>query len=366
MKIVKIFETVPDFRNTKLVSHILGEVLVIAFCAALSGADDFEEMAEYGEEKKLFFSQFLALPNGIPSHDTFRRVFQNMDVGYFEKCLVEQSKEILSDIETYQINIDGKVLRATGERGKKTAAACIVSAWASEHCLSLGQSKVSKKSNEKTAIPDIIKTVDVKGHLVSIDAMGCDKKIADLIRENEGDYLLALKKNQKGLYEEAHDWMKQHKLSMDINCETDYVGGRVEKRTTYVCDDLTFIDETENWRDSKTIIMVESERTFKNGIAKNTVQTRFYISSKEEDAAYFGKVIRNHWSIENQLHWYLDVVFNEDRQRVKEGNAAENMTILRKLALQNLLKHKGRKSMKTFRKKVAWNQKLLVDILVNF
>lgn len=318
------------------------------------------------KRKRFFFSQFLELPKGIPSHDTFRRIFQNIDVNSFEKCLVDQSKEILSDIEEYQINIDGKVLRATGERGKKTAAICIVSAWASEHCLSLGQSKVDKKSNEKTAIPDIIRTVDIKGHLVSIDAMGCDKKVASLIRFHEGDYLLALKKNQKGLYEEVHNWMKQHKLSMDIYCETDYTGGRIEKRTTYVCRDLTFIDEAKNWKDSKTIIMVEAERTFKNGVTKSTFQTRFYISSKEENATYFGKATRKHWSIENQLHWYLDIVFNEDRQRVKEGNAAENMTILRKLALQNLLKHEGRKSMKTFRKKVAWNQKLLIDILVDF
>jgi len=366
MKLVKIFEEVPDFRTKGLISHLLSEILVISLCVVLSGADDFEEISEYGKERESFLRRFLQLPNGIPSSDTFRRVFQNIATESFEKCLRNHSESILSGLEDYQINIDGKVLRATGKRGKKTAAICIVSAWASEYCLSLGQSKVDKKSNEKTAIPVIIETVNIKGKLVTIDAMGCDKKIASLIRYYEGDYHLALKKNQKGLYEEVHDWMQKHKISMDNHTEIDYVGGRIEKRISYVCEDLTFIDESQNWQDSKRVIMVESERSFKNGLEKTTRQTRYYISSKAENAEYFTKVTRNHWSIENQLHWYLDVVFNEDKQRVREGNAPENMAIIRKLALQTLLKHKGKKSMKTFRKKIGWNENLLIQVLQNF
>jgi len=366
MKIVQIFENVPDFRTESYISHLLCDILIISLCALLSGADDFEEIAEYGREKEGFLKEFLELPHGIPSHDTFRRVFQNLDTASFENCLTEYSKEIVQDLEHLQINIDGKVLRATGKRGKKNAAVCIVSAWASDHCLALGQTKVDKKSNEKTAIPQIIEFVDVKNALVSIDAMGCDVKIASQIRHQEGDYLLALKKNQKNLFEEVHDWMARHKLMLDSEEQIDYVGGRIEKRTTYVCKDLTFIDESEKWMDSKTIIMVENERHFKSGLEKSTFQTRFYISSKLEDAAYFGRCVRNHWSIENKLHWYLDVVFNEDRQRLREGNAPENMAIMRKLTLQSLLKNKGRKSMKTFRKKIAWNENLLIDVLINF
>jgi len=366
MKLVEMFETVPDFRNIKFVSHGLSELLVIALCAVLSGAEDCEEIAEYGKEKENLLGQFLELPNGIPSRDTFNRVFRNMDCGSFENCLVRWSKEILSELEHYQINIDGKVLRATGKRGKKTAAICIVSAWVSEHCLFLGQSKVDKKSNERTAIPEIVGAVDIEGALVSIDAMGCDKKIAALIRENGGDYLLALKQNQKGLYEEVHDWMARHKSSMDCFKEIDYVGGRIEKRTTYVTSNLTFMDETRQWKDSKAVIMVVCGRSFKNGVHKDTFQTRFYISSADQGAAYFGRATRKHWSIENQLHWYLDVVFNEDRQRVREDNGAENMTILRKMALQTLLKHKGKKSLKTIRKKIAWNDTFLLDVLQSF
>jgi len=230
----------------------------------------------------------------------------------------------------------------------------------------LGQVKTEKKSNEKTAIPKLVEAVNVEGALVSIDAMGCDQSTAKLIRKNKGDYLLALKRNQKGLYEEVQDWMNNHKQNMDIFEQTDYVGGRIEKRITYVCNDLTYIDETQNWADSKSIIMVESERSFKNGKEKTTFQTRFYISSRAAGAEYFSKCTRRHWSIENHLHWQLDVVFNEDRQRLREGNAPENMAILRKLALQTLMKSKGKKSLKTFRKKVAWNKDLLFHVLEHF
>jgi predicted transposase YbfD/YdcC len=365
MKLVEIFEDIPDFRSESRISHHLSSILVTAFCAVLSGADDFEEIAEYGVEKEDFLRQVVPLPNGIPSHDTFRRVFQNMDTKAFEKCLQERAAEVVGALEGCQVNIDGKVLRATGERGKKTAAICIVSAWVSEHCVSLGQVKTDRKSNEKTAIPDLLEAIDVRGALVSIDAMGCDKKVAALIRSNGGDYLLALKENQKGLYEEARDWMGKRRGSMDVHSETDYVGGRIEKRTTYVCDDLTYIDESLNWADSKSIIMVEAERSFKNGEGGATFQTRFYISSRAGSAGYFAGCSRRHWSVENQLHWYLDVVFNEDRQRLREGNAPENMAAMRKLSLQTLLKNKGKKSLKTMRKKVAWNDSLLVEMLKN-
>jgi predicted transposase YbfD/YdcC len=366
MKLIEIFEDIPDFRRKTQVKHYLHSILVISLCAVISGADDFEEIAEYGAEKEDFLRQFVPLPNGIPSHDTFRRVFQNIDAGAFEKCLRERTGEVLKALEEYQVNIDGKVLRATGKRGKKTAAICIVSAWASEHCVSLGQVKTDKKGNEKTAIPELVEAIDVRGALVSIDAMGCDRKVAALIRSNGGDYLLALKKNQKGLYEEAQDWMGKHKAQMDVYSEVDYCGGRVERRTTYVCDDLTYIDESLKWADSKRVILVEAEREFKNGEGNPTLQTRFYISSRAENAEYFAGCTRKHWGIENQLHWHLDVVFNEDRQRLREGNGPENMAIVRKMALQTLMKSKGRKSLKTMRKKVAWNDSLLFEVLKNF
>ena len=366
MKLVEIFEKVADFRVVNRSWHKLSEILVLSLCALLSGADDFEEIEEYGHQKEDFLRGFLELENGIPSHDTINRVFRLLNKSSLESCLRTYSQEIMEGLKNRQINIDGKVLRATGKRGKKTAALCLVNAWIAESCLSLGQVKVNKKSNEKTAIPEIIENIDIRGALVSIDAMGCDKKIANLIRENGGHYLLALKKNQKGLYEEVHDWMKSRKEAMISFEQQDYVGGRIEKRRTYVTQNLTYIDESLDWRDSTSIIMVEGERKFKNGEQKDTFQTRFYISSAMGDAKYFGAAVRNHWSIENQLHWFLDIIFNEDRQRVREGNAPDNMAIMRKMALQILLQNKGSSSLKKVRKRAAWNDDFLLKMLFSF
>lgn len=186
---------------------------------------------------------------------------------------------------------------------KKTAALCLVSAWVAEHCLSLGQSKVAKKSNEKTAIPDLIAHLDISGALVSIDATGTHIPFAQQIRDQQAHYLMALKQNQKGLHEEVRDWINSRKHQLEQDLQTDYVGGRLEKRTTYVCHQLTFLDELKQWPDCQSVIMVECERSFKNEPDKINLQTRFYISSKLESAAYFGTCTRNHWSIENQLHW---------------------------------------------------------------
>jgi predicted transposase YbfD/YdcC len=365
MKLAEIFNKVPDFRVSGKIEHKLSDILIISLCAVLSGADDFEEIEAYGQEKEAFLRDFLELPNGIPSHDTFNRVFRRLDKDKFDACLRTYSSEILDSLKDHQINIDGKVLRATGEKGKKNKALCLVSAWVSEHGLSLGQLKVSRKSNEKTAIPDLIGNIDISGALVSIDAMGCDKKIAALIKGSGGDYLLALKKNQKNLFEEVHDHMQSRKGLFDKHVETDYVGGRIETRTTYCSSDLRFIDGLSDWRGAKSIVMIECERVFKNGKQPPSFQTRFYISSTEQNAAFFGKATRHHWSIENQLHWQLDMVFNEDRQRVRSDNAPENMATLRKMALQLLLKHKGKNSLKKTRKKVAWNQGFLLDVLTN-
>lgn len=363
MELREIFAEVPDFRVLGRTDHNLSEILVISLCAVISGADDFEEIAEYGRQKEEFLGRFLSLPGGIPSHDTFNRVFRFLDHQSFEACLKKWSREIIDKLKDYQVNIDGKVLRATGKRGKKTAALCLVSAWVAEYCLSLGQSKVAKKSNEKTAIPDLIENLDISGALVSIDAMGTHVDFAQQIRAKQANYLLALKQNQKGLHEEVRDWMNSRKSQLDHDVQTDYVGGRLEKRTTFVCHQLTFMDELRQWPDCQSVIMVECERNFKNEPKETQLKTRFYISSKLESAAYFGICTRNHWSIENQLHWYLDVVFAEDRQRSRKDHAPENMAILRKMALQILLKNKGKDSLKKVRKRAAWNDEFLIEVL---
>ena len=223
----------------------------------------------------------------------------------------------------------------------------------------------TKKSNEKTAIPELLEHLDIQGALVSIDAMGTHIPFAEQIRSQQADYLLALKLNQKNLHEEVHDWMNSRKDILESDEQIDYVAGRIEKRTTYVCHQLTFIDELTQWPDCQSVIMVECERSFKNEPEKIEYHTRFYISSKLESAAYFGICTRNHWSIENQLHWYLDVVFAEDRQRVRKDNAPDNTAILRKMALQILLQNKGKSSLKKVRKRAAWNEEFLVELLLS-
>lgn len=364
MELRKIFKEVPDFRIAKKVKHYLNEILVIALCAVISGAEDCEEIEEYGKQKETFLRQFLELPNGIPSHDTFNRIFRYMDSAAFGKCLKRWSTEIIEQLEgTYQINIDGKVLRATGKKGKKTAALCLVSAWVAEHHLSLGQVKVARKSNEKTAIPKLLDDLDLKDSLVSIDAMGCDKATADKIFSKGGNYLLALKKNQKSLYEEVHNWMTSRQMHFEKDESVDYTGGRIEKRTAYVSTNLEYIDELHNWKGCQSIIMIKSERAPKNNPEKVAIQTRFYISSRTGSAKFFNNCTRHHWSIENNLHWQLDVVFSEDRQRTRHDNGPDNFATLRKMALQLLIQNKGKSSLKKVRKRAAWNDDFLIQTL---
>ena len=364
MNIVEIFEELPDFRIAGRTTYPLSEILVISLCAVLSGAEDYEDIAEYGEQKIEFLSSFLSLDHGIPSHDTFNRVFRYLDTDSFSQCLTRWTRELIESLTDLQINLDGKVLRATHERGGRSSGLCLVNAWVAEHCLSLGQVKVDTKSNEKTAIPAIIEDLDIEGALVSIDAMGTHPHIAKQIVAKDAGYLLALKKNQKALYEQVSDWMLRHQDSFEKAEEIDYVGGRIEQRNTYLCQDLTFLDALEEWPNCKSIIMSHCHRSFKNGKEESSSKTKFYISSANFSAQEFGKAIRSHWSIENQLHWYLDVVFLEDRQRVRKGNGPENMATARKMALQMLLQHKTKGvSLKKLRKRATWNQNFLLEVL---
>jgi predicted transposase YbfD/YdcC len=362
MDLQKIFSEVPDFRINRRKLHLLSDILVISLCGVISGANDFEDIAEYGRQKQAFLSKFLVLPNGIPSHDTFNRVFRHLDTQSFNNCLVKWSSEILSCLDFYQVNIDGKVLRATAKSGEKKSGLCLVSAWVSEQNVSLGQLKTSVKSNEKTAIPELISNLDIKNALVSIDAIACSKSVASQIIEKEADYLLALKNNNKGLYEQVSHWMKSRKSYFDVEKHIDFGSGRIEHRNCYVCQELSFLEDLADWKGIASVIMIEASQE-KNGVISN--ETRFYLSSKSENASFFNKAVRNHWKIESTLHWQLDIAFLEDRQRVQMNNAAENMSTLRKMSLQLILKNKTNKSVKTTRNKAAWNNDVLISILKN-
>lgn len=358
------FQDVPDFRINRRKRHNLLDILVIALCAFVCGADDFEDIALYGTQKEGFLRTFLELPNGIPSHDTFNRVLKFLDKDAFGESLYRWSKEILATLtqEYTQINIDGKVLRATAKSGHKKSGLCLLSAWVSEHQLILGQQKVDAKSNEKTAVPDLLNSLDLNDSLVTIDAMACDIKNADLITSKQGHYILALKNNNKNIFQQVSERFNQVKSQLPKNEHIDFGSGRIETRTCYVENDLTLYDDLAPWKHLKSIIIIESKREIKD---KVSFETRFYLSDLALQPQEFNQYIRNHWSIENKLHWQLDVTFREDVQRTKMGNAPENLAIIRKLSLQLLNKITDKESIKSRRKLAGWNDQYLIKLLNN-
>lgn len=356
------FQDIPDFRINRRKRHNLLDILVISVCACVCGADDFEDIALYGIQKEAFLRTFLELPNGIPSDDTFNRVFKFLDKKAFAESLYRWSKEILSTIneEYTQINIDGKVLRATAKSGHKKSGLCLLSAWVSDHKLILGQQIVDTKSNEKTAVPALLNGLDLKGSIVSIDAMACDVKNADLISSKEGHYLLALKENNKYIYQQVSERFAQIKNQLPKNEHIDFGSGRIETRTCYVENDLTLYDDLAHWKHLKSIVIVESKREIKDKIS---LETRFYLCDLALQPHEFNQYIRNHWSIENKLHWQLDITFREDLQRTKTGNAPENLAIVRKLSLQVLNNANDKESIKSRRKLAGWNDSYLLQLL---
>jgi predicted transposase YbfD/YdcC len=358
------FQDVPDFRINRCKRHNLLDILVISVCACVCGADDFEDIALYGTQKEAFLRTFLELPHGIPSHDTFNRVLKFLDKDAFSESLYRWSKEILSTInEDYtQINIDGKVLRATAKSGHKKSGLCLLSAWVADHRLIIGQQKVNTKSNEKTAVPDLLNSLDLKDSIVSIDAMACDVKNADIIVSKHGHYLLALKNNNKNIYQQVSERFAQVKTQLSKDEHIDFGSGRIETRTCYVENDLTLYDDLAHWQHLKSIVIVESKREIKD---KVSFETRFYLCDLALKPKEFNSYVRHHWSIENKLHWQLDVTFREDLQRTKTGNAPENLAIVRKLSLQLLNNINDKESIKSRRKLAGWNDQYLLQILNN-
>ena len=285
-----------------------------------------------------------------------------MDKTSFGDCLYRWSKELIEFIDSHitQINVDGKVLRGTAKSGSKKSGICIVSAWVAEQHLILGQEKVDAKSNEKTAIPQLLKSLDLEGSLVSSDAAGCQLKNADLIVEKGGDYLIAIKKDHKHMYEQITDWIDKRKMHLPVDAWADFGSGRIEQRNYYVESKLDLLDGLSEWKHLKSIVMVEANRE-KDG--KTSSEKRFYLSSLKASAKEFNQLVRNHWSIENQLHCKLDVIFREDTNRTKTGNAAENLATARKLALQLLHKIQDKESIKNRRKIAGWDDHYLIHIL---
>jgi predicted transposase YbfD/YdcC len=358
---LKYFAELRDPRVERNREHSLEEILLIAIAAVLSGAESWNDIADYGRDKEDWLKTFLKLPSGIPSHDTFNRVFALLDPEEMEKGFVAWVSSIAKLTAGEVVSIDGKELCGTRETGKKQLVH-MVSAWAEGNGLVLGQRKVDEKSNEITAIPKLLQALELAGTVVTMDAMGCQRKIAQQIIEKKADYVLAVKDNQGLLAEQVRDSFLL--LPSDaVAQETDCGHGRVEQRKCSVIADLGLIEKSAEWASLQSLVRIESERHHK-ATGKTEREIRYYISSLKADPARLNTIIRQHWGIENKLHWVLDVGFGEDLDRKRAGHAAQNFSLLNRIALNLLRQEKtSRRSIKGKRLKAAWNHPYLLNLL---
>jgi predicted transposase YbfD/YdcC len=361
-KLKTIFGSIEDFRRPHRKVYELESILLIGIISVICGADSWNEMESYAQSKEEFLRSFLDLPNGIPSHDTFNRVFSNIDSEQFETCFIEWVSTLAQLQPREIIAIDGKTIRGAKANGKKSPVH-MVSAWANENNLVLGQVKVSEKSNEITAIPKLLEVLALKDTIVTIDAMGCQTNIATKIIAKDADYILAVKGNQEQLYQDITDEFKFSK-NVNTSLEEDLDHGRIETRKCSIITDFKFIEKINKWKNLKTLVKIESIREFKNSKKPTEKAVRYYISSLNAEAKDFQKAIRSHWSIENKLHWTLDVAFCEDDSRKRSKNASQNFSILNKIAL-NLLKNEktSKIGVKSRRMKAGWDNHYLIKVL---
>lgn len=361
------FASLEDPRDMRGKEHLLLDIITIALCAVMSGAEGWEDMAEYGRAKQDWLSTFLSLPNGIPCADTFRRVFARLDPEQMQRCFVSWVNAIRELLGAEVVGIDGKTLRHSDDKGCGKAAIHMVSAWASANRLVLGQCKVDDKSNEITAIPALLSVLEITGCIVTIDAMGCQRDIASAILARGADYVLALKGNQGSLFEDVQ-WLFQQAQASEFEGvahsfaqSIDIGHGRTETRRCWTLSDLGYLTQAPRWAGLQTIVMVQSERRYQG---QTTTENRFFISSLPSQAALVMNAVRTHWSIENSLHWVLDVSFHEDASRIRRDFAPQNMALLRHLAL-NLLSQdsSSKRGIAARRKRAAWDHTYLIKLL---
>ena len=364
LSIPKFFRKLKDPRRAHRRLHLLQDIIVITLCAVIAGAQDWQEIELFARKRHGWLKRFLKLPKGIPSHDTLERVFDRIKPQAFHACFGAWVRAIQEALAIKHIAIDGKTLRGSGSA--KLGPLHLVSAWATAQRLSLGQVAVDAKSNEITAIPELLELLDLQGALVTIDAMGCQKAIAQKIIDQGGDYILTVKDNQEHLHADIQQALIQA-------ADTDYTGmehdtyetrerghGREEYRCYTVLHSSAGIRHAEDWANLTTIGICYSERTV-GGVSSE--ELRCFIGSKRASARVYGKALRNHWGIENSLHWQLDVTFDEDRNRVSKRNAAENLGLLRRLTLSLLQAHPAKLSIAKKRFAAALDTEFLEEIL---
>jgi len=362
------FQDLPDPRVERTRKHHLINIAFIAVCGVLSGANSFAAIHEFGCDRRIWLARFLDLANGIPCEDTFRRVLARLDPGAFEKCLLSWMQAVQETTTNRLIAIDGKTLRGSYNKQDGRAALHMVSAWATENKLSLGQVVVDEKSNEIPAIPELLRLLDISGALVTIDAMGCQKEIAEEIREGGGDYALAVKLNQPTLYEQVTEaiaeGLEQDAAQIDEYCTEETGHGRQETRTYAVFPAPETVDPQNQWRDLRALGVTFSERTDSRG--QTRLEGRYYLLSRLLSAEEFAGAVRGHWGIENHLHWQLDVSFREDDCRVRTGHAAANLSVIRRFVLGLLQRETDcQRGIETKRLKCALNDEYREKVLLN-
>jgi predicted transposase YbfD/YdcC len=360
------FKNIPDHRIERRKLYSVEEILLLTFCGIISGCDSWEDIEIFGQTKLSELREHLPFEFGTPSDDTLRRFFRILDANVFEEAFMSWVKSFQLNFNNMVVAIDGKTSKGSADGAQK--AIHMVSAFASELGITLGQVKTEEKSNEITAIPELLKLLDIKGSIVTIDAMGCQHKIASAIRDKEADYLLSLKGNQGSLHDDIIELFDNppKDLTFETHEDVDKGHGRIEIRRSKVTTDIDCVRKMHpKWKDLNSIIEIESTRIIKD---ETTVEKRYYISSLKSSAAEILNATRSHWGIENSLHWVLDVSFNDDDSKVKKGNAPQNMTIVKKTAL-NLMRIVKRDpiykrlSLKRMRKLCGWDNSFLQLVL---
>jgi len=367
---LEYFSNLEDPRINRKKQYPLDEILLVVLCAVVCGAEGWADFKLFGDEKLDFLRIYLPFKNGIPSRNTYSRVFSLLNPESFKECFISWVKSFQKSMQEV-IAIDGKTLRHSFDTTKDKPAIHMVIAFASKARLVLGQQKVNDKSNEITAIPELLRLLDIKGSIITIDAMGCQKEIAKNIVEKEADYVFSLKGNHENLFDDVKTFFEFGRkerfrdTSFDYHEELNKEHGRIDTRKCWISSQTDWIDQKDKWKGFNSIAMVESTRTIKD---RTTVETRFFISSLPQNAKLFATVVRSHWGIENTLHWVLDMTFREDESRVREGNSAENMAIIRHTVL-NMLQNSKKKdistiSIRALRKKAGWSNNALAQIIL--